>query len=233
MKHLNVLAALLLATFTFSFSQAQLSLEFVGLETEVEKDGVWGALDEKALIINTGNTTLSLIAERTVNDILAEHDSYFCWNLECYDPSRSVGDPVTVAPGDTITDYVLSVNPKGTPGVSTVTMAFYDENTPGDQASHTIRFTINETTGRVDAESFVSLSQPFPNPAFESARFDLQAGAFEHLEVRALDGRLVHTQQIDVNTSVVEINTSNFATGQYIAVFRGDAGVQSRRLAVQ
>ena len=234
MKQINAFVfSLLFAAFAFT-ANAQISgVEFFDVETSTTETDLWLDPGLALYITNTGSNNLNFVAERTSENLVAGHESYFCWALECYAPSRSVGDTVLFAPGDTIRDFKMYVSPNGQVGTSTVTMNFYDSGKPTSSQTYTFSFTFDETSSRVDVQNTTQLSLAYPNPAQGTTAFDVKANAFSNYKVIGMDGRVLRQATIEDGATQIHLNLSTMSTGHYNVVFSGEQGVQSRRIMVQ
>ena len=92
---------------------------------------------------------------------------------------------------------------------------------------------INSTVG-VEDQSIESLMKIYPNPSSGIFNIDLNGKLVENVKVKVYDamGKAIYESQSS-NTSMIEIDLSNNASGVYMLNMEIDGVIYSRRLVIQ
>lgn len=183
-------------------------------------------------VVNVGTTPMSIkVARRIISDN-PSFDNSMCWQL-CYLPSTdTTPDPLMLNPGDTILNFSGHLYPNGTTGSTTIEYIFYDENNPGNQWTYQVEYNV---FGVSLEENELALSTPYPNPASDVVKFDVQNSSAATLEIFDMLGKKVGERQLSARQGQVTLQVSHLQPGLYFATVRSDRGdaVETKRLVIQ
>lgn len=203
--------------------QAQ-NLEFVYAQDTVRYDPSAFQIDAKANLKNIGDSTVTLFAERTVNDTASGHQTNFCWGTTCFgsdfNNSALLNISITMRKDDIDSTYKLTLTPGGNSGTTNVTMRLYNGNNLSNYVEHSVVF-VEDPTASISQEDLArgfDLSNPYPNPAEDMAWIDYTLPAnvtAASLRISDMQGRVIGVQQINTFEERAQIQTSELATGVY------------------
>ncbi|MFI5218001.1 MAG: T9SS type A sorting domain-containing protein [Bacteroidia bacterium] len=179
-------------------------------------------------IYNIGSSAVTVKVLRTDNNLAPNHQSYFCWGVNCFSPSVSLSpDSVYLPVGGFTSTFKGDLNPYLSFGVSRVTYCFFDMYNPGD--SICMEFYYDVTTGINEIQANQnSLSIPYPNPAdaMTSISYNLANNASDvKLLIRNILGAKVHEIKLASPKKVMVLNTSAFQQGVYFYSLIADGKV--------
>ena len=187
-------------------------------------------------IINASGTSLDVLAARTINNLVGNQFSYFCWGTTCYPPQTDTAlYSVSMAPGAVDTSFIGYLDPVGTAGIATVTYCFYDMANVQD--SICLEFVYDFTTGIGESGKAMSyLSAPAPNPAsgFSMISYRLANPALDaRLVIRNAMGTLVRNFVLSGAQSTILLNARDLAPGLYFySLVAGHQVLGTRKLVV-
>ena len=170
-------------------------------------------------VINSGADTLDVYVTQTTLQPVIGGENSFCW-LQCYTSSTTISpDPVTIAPGATITWFVADYWPNGTVGENIVKYQFYELNAT-DTAETTIRFIT--TQSNVGTDEYNNHEPVFlgPNPADSKIEFSTD----QTFKLYNSEGELV------LEGKSKTIQTNYLPTGNYFLEF--DEGRLKRKIII-
>ncbi len=174
-------------------------------------------MEGHATITNVSNTTKDVTVARTVNNLVAGHNGYFCW-VQCYGPQVSVSpDNITLTPGSNTDLFRGDVETMTIAGVSTVSYCFYDVNNITDSVC--VEYVYNATTGIADLNADKNyLSKAYPNPASDVANFYVNVEkSSKKAQLKFFNMLGAQVKEVDVNNAKnsVKVNVTDLKSGIY------------------
>lgn len=229
----NVL--ILLGIVGFVQVKAQQNIAVVGGQFYVSAPSTTVRLEADLQVENRNVNDLAVLVNRDISQLNPSHKSYFCWAL-CYDTSQTTFPDALVLPGNTIDSgsfhsYIYTFN---TPGVSTITYTFFDQNNPTDTSSATITYDVLNTGISSVDRSLYSLSTPSPNPANNMTSFTYAVPVSNSkLLVRDLLGNIVAEYPLTSSKGVLFIPTTDLTSGIYLcSILTNGSSISSTKLVV-
>lgn len=188
--------------------------------TNVEKWEAIGAttIEVPLYITNITGSAVNVNVERSVNSNIGGATNYFCWGVNCYDPSTSVSQNAqTIESG--ATDQTFKAYLESTDeGTFTATYTFVNADDIFDELEVTL--TINMTpTGVAELSIEQRKVSIYPNPANDVVNFDYsQMIGLQNPNVVVHDivGNLVYMDIVDPLVKLSTLETSRFEDGYYI-----------------
>lgn len=183
-------------------------------------------------VVNTGSTAITVKVTRRIIADNASFDNAICWQL-CYLPTTdTTPDPLILNPGDTILNFSGHLYPNGNTGSTTIEYIFYDENNPSNQWTYQVEYNV---FGVSLEENELALSAPYPNPASDVVKFDVQNSSAATLEIFDMLGKKVGERHLSAREGQVTLQVSHLQPGLYFATVRSDRGdaVETKRLVIQ
>ena len=183
-------------------------------------------------VVNSGSTAITVKVTRRIIADNASFDNSICWQL-CYLPTTdTTPDPLILNPGDTILNFSGHLYPNGNTGSTTIEYIFYDENNPSNQWTYQVEYNV---FGVSLEENELALSAPYPNPASDVVKFDVQNSSAATLEIFDMLGKKVGERQLSAGQGQVTLQVSHLQPGLYFATVRSDRGdaVETKRLVIQ
>lgn len=233
-----------MVVFNYDITPTSKSLMFSNEEGNIPLNGsvlVGGTPDEqvKAEVFITNNNleTVNVYVRRIVNYEVPGSINQFCWGL-CYPPHINQSSVViSIDPGATNnTDFYCDYYPNGTSGISRITYVFINEDDTTDYSSLTINYDIEVTGINELVDSFIDLSDPYPNPADQNVYFnyDINPGKQMKLAMYNLLGTKVMEKVLDPNKSKVSFFTGGLDEGMYFySVISGNDVLKTQKLIVR
>lgn len=173
-------------------------------------------------ITNSSASTKNVLVQRTVNNLVSGHDSYFCW-FDCYGSSVSLSpDYLEIAGGSSVNDFrgyvdTYTLTNTSVPGISYNTYCFFDQANPADSVC--VDFVFDASTGLAEIPTDRNyISKPFPNPASQITNFFVSTlKGSKNVSVKIFNTLGSEVKNIPFNESKgpVRINTSNLKPGLY------------------
>ncbi|MDQ3049646.1 MAG: T9SS type A sorting domain-containing protein [Bacteroidota bacterium] len=208
MKKLYFLLSLIVIGFG---AQAQ---TFTASNVFYSGDPLW-FVEGHVTIANTGTTPKDVYVVRTVNNIVPNHTSYFCW-AQCYTAQVDTSpDFITLLPGETTDIFRGDLETNSTPGVSQVSYCFYDSNNISDSVC--VEFTYPTFVGLSDIPNKNFISKAYPNPASDVANF------YVNVEKNSKNAQLKFFNML--GAQVKELNISNAKNSIKVNVSDLKAGI--------
>ncbi|MGE0636532.1 MAG: T9SS type A sorting domain-containing protein [Bacteroidia bacterium] len=211
------IATLLLAIFSSVFSFAQ-NYEFTYLALDQWAD-VNTMMTGRAYIKNLTSSSVNMKVKRIEHSVVANTVNYFCWDV-CYGPSTDISvNALTVAAGDTITDFYADYEPSGNAGTSHIQYCFFNQADQNDSICVNAYFYASptgvETLMYADANT---LSSAYPNPADGSTKINYtlrNEARSAKIELHNILGAKVKTIDLKEKFAAVEIQLSGLESGVY------------------
>ncbi len=186
-------------------------------------------------VVNTGTAPLTISVARQVMSSTPGIDNAICWQL-CYLPDRDTAlDPITINPGDTVFNFSGHLYPNGLTGSAVIKYYFFDVNNPSSQWEYVVTYNV---FGIGLEEDKASISLPYPNPANNWVRFDVNTGSSPaKLDVYDMLGKVVVHKDLSARQGEQEIrvNVSHLQPGMYFYTLRSgnNEAVLTKRLLIQ
>jgi len=190
---------------------------------------------------NDSDETHHVFVRKIEHYITEGSDCVFCWDDFCFTPEViDVENPITLEPGETSTsaDFYSDFYPGGIAGTSYVEFEFYSDRGSFDTVSVMIKFVITEDATSVfqpDINKW-SLSDAQPNPARGHTWINYSVPTHSsnaRIVIRNLLGKEVYSQNLEINSNRVRIDTQRFTNGIYIySLMIDNQIVESKRLVV-
>lgn len=194
---------------------------FVATNAYVSGDPLF-MLQGHVTITNISASTKNVLVQRTVNNLVSGHDSYFCW-FDCYGSSVSISpDHLEIPGGSSVNDFrgyldTYTLTQTSVPGISYNTYCFFDQANPGDSVC--VDFVYDASTGLAEIPTDRNyISKPFPNPAVQNASFYVSTlKGSKNVSVKIFNtlGSEVKNVPLAESKGAVRINTSNLKPGLY------------------
>ncbi|MEZ4827529.1 MAG: T9SS type A sorting domain-containing protein [Bacteroidia bacterium] len=189
-------------------------------------------------LINTTSDTVTVQADRLVNNLTQGHGSFFCWDL-CYDSTgTSSVTPLALLPSDTTRfGQYLILRPNNKPGISEVTMRFTNIANGLDFAEVTYKFNVGGVSS-IDDKMIAkkALGLPYPNPAQAEIFIPYEFPAsFTNAEISLynLIGQKVKTQKLTGFSGTANIRTDQLKSGVYFIYLKADGrDITSRKVVI-
>ncbi|MEZ4775806.1 MAG: T9SS type A sorting domain-containing protein [Bacteroidia bacterium] len=189
-------------------------------------------------LINTTGDTLSVQADRLLNNMTPGHGSFFCWDL-CYDSTgMSSQSPIDIMPNDTTHfGQYLIFRPNGKPGISEVVMRFTNTANGEDFAEATYKFNVGGVAGIEDLiDPRKALGLPYPNPANAqiSVPYELPQGVKKaEISIYNLIGQKVKTASLVGFSGLANLTTDQLKPGVYFMYLKVDnRDITSRKIVI-
>jgi len=230
MKKITLILSFALAT-TFSYAQ---SLSANGATTPLSGDETT-LLEGLVTIHNSSVNPITVLVERTTNNLATGHTSNFCWGITCYGDNTSLAsDPETIAANSDNNSFHGWLNPHGNFGHSTVCYNFFDMSNLNDAVS--LCFDYDFATGiQVSGVSISNpLSQASPNPANNMTSISY-AGTSNNsrLIIYNLLGNAVKEITLNEKLGTLVIATSDLRQGiYYYSLFTNGKIVSTKKLVI-
>jgi hypothetical protein len=187
-------------------------------------------------VVNLTANPVSINCARTLNNLVAISESYFCWD-QCYSPIVDLAQPLTAAAFDTIKGFFGAyLNTYQQAGVSVMRYQFFNTANVNDTANFTL--VLNAGTLGVkslSANSKNKIGNAYPNPASNvtSIKYSVENAKETSLKITNELGEVVYIQQLENNKGTLQIPTSNFAAGIYFySLSVGNANMEVKKLVI-
>ena len=212
----TIITSIMLACSVLLMSQ---SLECVQ-GADIEK---WEGVEASTITIplyitNTSGNEVDINVERSVASNIGGSTNYFCWGVNCYDPSTSVSaNGQTIESGATDQTFKAYLE-SASEGVFIATYTFKNANDIFDELEVTI--TVNITpTGVAELSIDQNRANVYPNPANELVNLDYSAmiGLVNpNVVVYDIVGNLIYTDRVDPLVKLSRVELSRFEDGYYL-----------------
>jgi len=241
-----ILPLLYIMLFPF-FAQAQLVI----LDSEMDDITdqtitVDGTLEDSyfkvdVFLKNSGDETIEIFVQKIEIDVMDGAYITFCWKEYCFPPEVfNVQEPIILEGDQTTrdTDFYIEFHNGETGGISEARFEFYSENESFDTVSITVKFDITIPTFTDDfaPRSSFYLSDAQPNPARGHTWINYSVPTHSsnaRIVIRNLLGKEVYSQNLEINSNRVRIDTQRFTNGIYIySLMIDNQIVESKRLVV-
>lgn len=174
-------------------------------------------IEGHATITNVSSTPKDVYVVRTVNNLAASHNSYFCW-VQCYTPQVDTSpDFVTLLPGDNTDVFRGDLETNATPGVSQVTYCFYDSNNMSDSVC--VEYVYPTFVGIADLPANKNyISKAYPNPAIDVANFYVNVEKFsKNAQLKFFNMLGAQVKEVGVTNvkNSIKVNISDLKAGIY------------------
>jgi len=73
----------------------------------------------------------------------------------------------------------------------------------------------------------------FPNPAYEAFYIEFETQTPSQLQIFSTDGKLLKTQKMDNNETIVKVNVNSFSNGLYYVSLVFEDFVLNRKIIIQ
>lgn len=175
----KILLSILLVTLGMAAISQSLSLSYEGNTLE-PGETIQVVFEPDVVLVSVGiactnnnSSALDVIAKKVIHegDTVPLTSNYFCWNA-CFPPFVYEGGELTIEPGATNEAFTGDYEPKGIPGISTITYVFFDANNPDDSVAVTVEFNGSPAGLGNELLSQLDLSDAYPNPASTVACVD-------------------------------------------------------------
>ncbi len=183
-------------------------------------------------VVNTGTAPMTVKVTRRIIVDNASFDNAICWQL-CYLPTTdTTPDPLVLNPGDTVLNFSGHLYPNGNLGTTTIEYIFYDVDNPSNQWSYEVEYNV---FGVGLEENELAVSAPYPNPANDVVRFDIQNAEPATIEVYDMLGKIVAQRTVSAREGEVTLRVQHLQPGLYFCTVRSQNGdaVQTKRLVIQ
>ena len=200
------------------------SLAFTGLQAQsltatnvyIDGDPLY-FMEGHATITNVSSTSKDVVVARTVNNLFAGHNSYFCW-VQCYSSQTNISpDNMTLAPGTNTDLFRGDLETFMISGISQVSYCFYDVNNPSDSVC--VDYIYDATTGIADINTEKNfISRAYPNPAVSTANFYINlAKGSKAAQLKFFNMLGSQVKEVDVINSKnsVKVNVADLKAGIY------------------
>ena len=192
----------------------------------------------EATLKNVSGSTISVKVKRESQTLATGHQSQICIGTTCYPPS--VGEPggsISIASGASDTTFYLSCLHGGNPGITTVTMSFFNEANVSDSVQGIFVFNLSGVglEEEVLYSSQVGISHLYPNPAIDQSTFAYSTGSTGHGVITITDqsGRLISKFDVSGKTGTHDLNLQEYESGIYfISIIAGNESA-TKKLIVQ
>jgi len=222
----------------FAISTSVVIGQSLWLEKETEtKGGSAGDFEIVSYntVVNTGTVPMTISVAREVISSTPGIDNAICWQL-CYLPNRDTAlDPITINPGDTVFNFSGHLYPNGLTGSAEIKYYFFDVNNPSSQWEYVVTYNV---FGIGLDEKEASISLPYPNPANDWVRFNVNTGAAPaKLDVYDMLGKVVVHRDLSAREGEQEIrvNVSHLQPGMYFYTLTSanNEAILTKRLLIQ
>lgn len=197
------------------------SFEFESMEETAEGAETESLISSHAEVKNISSETKNVKILVTKIDVVDGHDVSFCDLNSCYylfDDSFETDMPFQLeAGGSTEEQFHIDLGPNGKTGTSVISARFFDADNPSDYIEYTCTFLVGPQSVNTIYSLNGGLSAPVPNPAFESAVFELPENLVSASEIRIHDlaGNLLLSKAISAGEHKTAINISALSQGTY------------------
>lgn len=190
-------------------------------------------LEGDVTVINGGTSTISVKVKRVPQTLVSGSINYFCW-AQCYGPSTNVSPTaLTLAPGDTLTNFHGYYAAEGNPGTSSIMYVFYDINNTSDSAYVTINFQTSATpeaaveryivlnfgtTGVSDLSGNLPYLSLISNPVQEHAlfKYNLEGSVgTSKISIYNVLGEKINDLKLENIKGIKSYSTSSLSSGVY------------------
>ena len=170
-------------------------------------------------VINLSASNINVECSRTLNSILPQSESYFCWDV-CYSPVVSAAfTPLTINANDTLSGYFHAYfTPNFQAGTSTMRYLFRNDANPNDTANITIII----YTGTLGVQNGIasknnSIGSVYPNPAkeFTSIKYAVEDFNASTIVISNELGQVIEEQKLTKNKGAIRLNTGAYQPGIY------------------
>ena len=184
---------------------------------------------------NASDSPISTFVKRVQTNVVPGTANYFCW-FQCYSPSTDVAPtPLTIAAGDTVSNFYADYQPNGHAGSSFIDYCFYAENDSTDMTCVTVEFRIG--TNSVNETQAIKIGNPQPNPAVDRTiiPFDLRENNQDAaLVVYNILGSEIKRVPVIGTSGNIDLNVSDLQSGVYIySFYNSNRLLASSRLIVR
>ncbi|MBL0340343.1 MAG: T9SS type A sorting domain-containing protein [Bacteroidetes bacterium] len=174
-------------------------------------------MEGHATITNVSAASKDVTVQRTVNNLFAGHNSYFCW-VQCYGSQTSLApDNITLAPGTNTDVFRGDLETNAISGISLVSYCFFDVNNTSDSVC--VEYLYDATTGIGEVASGKNfISKPYPNPASSATNFyiNVAKGAKNaRLKFFNMLGAEVKDVAVTENRNSLKVNLTDLKSGIY------------------
>ncbi len=174
-------------------------------------------MEGHATITNNSGSAKDVLVQRTVNNIVAGHVSYFCW-FECYGENTSLApDPINIPAGSSTSIFKAYLESNLIPGTSYVKYCFFDMANTSDSVC--VDYVFDASTGISEVPTDRNfISKPYPNPAKESTSFviNLNKGSKgARIKIFNMLGAEVKEVLLTEARNSVKVNISDLKSGVY------------------
>jgi len=161
--------------------------------------------------------------------------SYFCW-AQCYPPATNVSPTaMTIAIGETNTNFSGDYLPSGIEGEATISYVFFDEEDLSDFSTINVTY-VASTVGIEENLNEIFLSNAYPNPASTvvSLDYDLKDVNDAKLVIYNLLGSVVRDVQINDAIGKLKVNVSDMDDGIYFySLLVNNETVKTQKLVIK
>ena len=143
--------------------------------------------------------------------------SYFCW-AQCYPPATNVSPTaMTIAIGETNTNFSGDYLPSGIEAEATISYVFFDENDLSDFSTINVTYVASPVGIEQNDLNSIYLSNAYPNPASTvvSLDYDLNDVNDAKLVIYNLLGSVVKDVQITDAMGKLKVNITDLDDGIY------------------
>lgn len=187
-------------------------------------------------VINTTGNTVSVNCARTVNNIPAISESYFCWD-QCYSSTVDLGQPIIINPFDTVAGFFHAYfNPYHQVGISTISFQFFNTANTNDTSNITLIIDTNPLgIKNLGLSARNKMSSAYPNPAsgITSINYAVESASNSTIKISDELGQVVYEKALESTKGSVKISTSEFKPGIYFYSLNvGNARVTTKKLII-
>jgi hypothetical protein len=174
-------------------------------------------MEGHATITNNSGTAKDVLVQRTINNIVPGHVSYFCW-FECYGETTSLApDPINIPAGSSTSIFKAYLESNLIPGISYVKYCFFDMANTSDSVC--VDYVFDASTGISEVPTDRNfISKPYPNPAKENTSFlvNLNKGSKgSRIKIFNMLGAEVKDIPVTDSRNSVKINVADLKSGVY------------------
>ncbi len=227
--------------FIFINAQSQ-SLSIISKSADSIQGDYFTELDAKVTIENISATTNVYGVEREELSMTAGHTSYFCWNIDCYDPAVSLSTSFTsLDPGQkdsTFYGYLTPYNSNGgIAGTSVVKYTFFNQNQVDDTISAVFVYIATAVIGIVSTKVLNENDfYAYPNPTKNTLNVafgDIKDFKNGRIIIRNALGSELISKSFDLKSNITSIDVTNLERGVYFYTIQLDGQkFQTKKFAV-
>ncbi|MBK9477974.1 MAG: T9SS type A sorting domain-containing protein [Bacteroidia bacterium] len=186
-------------------------------------------------VANATSVSASINCARTLNNLIPNAESYFCWD-QCYSPIVDSAQAMTINAMDTLFGtFHAYYNPFHQLGASTMRYQFFNTNS-SDTANITL--VINATPSGIknvglSAKNKIGNAYPNPAAAQTSINYSIENASNSYIKITDAVGMEVYQERLSGTKGTVRLNANDFSEGVYFySLYVGSTKVSTKKLVI-